>query len=351
MRNLFLHLTRSEVERYFVEPRASFLIHSTILEAYTLRNDPITQCRVFLLLVWSTTCNSDRDRWSVGGGIQDEGKTINSPNQVTVTMFYKMSGTENPKYPRPPSPSPWEWNRNQIRRAYFFVPDPLCHFWSVYSACWPKDPNTCVALYLQFREKVRWNVSEGIQDLMEEPLECNRSTRYKFVRPVLGKLNRLSCSIICTLEVIPLGKGFQKNKRSQLSMRRATSVIWSSRAFCISRSVAQFNDAWRCRCRWSFCLPVASELAIVANTVHSPSSLIRWAFLLFDKTTKMSRTMWLASEQLSVSLASKLGGADKSVSITRRFAVQTFVHRSMPVFVHRFLNSWSIAVLQCLSQG
>jgi hypothetical protein len=64
-----------------------------------------------------------------------------------------------------------------------------------------------VALYLQFREKARWVFK------MEEPLECNRSTRYKFVRLVLGKLNHLSCSIMRTLEVIPLGKGFQKEKK------------------------------------------------------------------------------------------------------------------------------------------
>jgi hypothetical protein len=30
----------------------------------------------------------ERDRWSVSGGIQDEGKIADSPNQLTVTMFY-----------------------------------------------------------------------------------------------------------------------------------------------------------------------------------------------------------------------------------------------------------------------
>jgi hypothetical protein len=28
-----------------------------------------------------------RDRWGVNGGIQDEDKTLDSPNQLTVTMF------------------------------------------------------------------------------------------------------------------------------------------------------------------------------------------------------------------------------------------------------------------------
>jgi hypothetical protein len=28
-----------------------------------------------------------RDRWGVSGGIQDEDKTLDSPNQLTVTMF------------------------------------------------------------------------------------------------------------------------------------------------------------------------------------------------------------------------------------------------------------------------
>jgi hypothetical protein len=78
----------TELETDFVEPRFSYLIHNAIFEACTLRGDPIGQFRVFLVPSWHIDCNAGRAKGGVlVGGSQDEDKTVDSPTQLTVTMY------------------------------------------------------------------------------------------------------------------------------------------------------------------------------------------------------------------------------------------------------------------------
>jgi hypothetical protein len=78
-----------EIKTNLVEPPFSFLIHSTILEACTLCNDPLAQCRVKAIPFWHSTCNAGREDGRVlVEVVNDDGKTVDIPKQLTVTMFY-----------------------------------------------------------------------------------------------------------------------------------------------------------------------------------------------------------------------------------------------------------------------
>jgi hypothetical protein len=77
MRNMLLPLNRSEIERYFVEPRFSSLIHSAIFEACTLIVNPTAKFSVFLVPFWHIACIARRDTsGALVGGIQDGGETV-----------------------------------------------------------------------------------------------------------------------------------------------------------------------------------------------------------------------------------------------------------------------------------
>jgi hypothetical protein len=79
-----------EIETNLVELRFSLRIKLVSFEDSTLPLGPTAQFSVFLVLPWHFTCNSGRVAWSVSGGIQDEGKTVNSPQQLTVTMYFRV---------------------------------------------------------------------------------------------------------------------------------------------------------------------------------------------------------------------------------------------------------------------
>jgi hypothetical protein len=73
-------LTRSKVERYFVEHSFVFLVHYSISEESTLCVDPSAQLRIFVL-PWHVSCMSGRKTvYSVSGDSQDdEGKNGQQP--------------------------------------------------------------------------------------------------------------------------------------------------------------------------------------------------------------------------------------------------------------------------------
>jgi hypothetical protein len=81
----------TELETICVKHPFSFLVHFAIFETCTLMEDPIGQFWVFLVPFWHIACNAGR----AAGGVLvvvflDEGTTVNSPKQLTMTMFSKI---------------------------------------------------------------------------------------------------------------------------------------------------------------------------------------------------------------------------------------------------------------------
>jgi hypothetical protein len=77
-----------EFKTNLIELRFSFKIHSAIFEAGTLLVNPNAQLWVKAVTLRHVTYNTGREKGRVLVEVfKDEGETVDSPKQLTVTMF------------------------------------------------------------------------------------------------------------------------------------------------------------------------------------------------------------------------------------------------------------------------